>query len=162
MVQNLIRIDDRLIHGQVVVGWGSHLDPEYIILIDDEIASDEMDSELYLMGVPPEYEGRILTIEEGAEFINGLSANVKFIVVIKSPEIACKLYETGLHFDTLNIGGMHSNEGKKEFNRYIYINRSDIDYLKKIKEHGISVTIQDLPGEKMYNIDSLLKSWDNQ
>ena len=50
----LFRIDDRLIHGQVVVGWGQPLELRYIVLVDDEVADSEWEQELYRMGVPPE------------------------------------------------------------------------------------------------------------
>lgn len=158
---NLIRIDDRLIHGQVVVGWASHLNPDYIILIDDDIAADEMDSELYLMGVPPEYEGRCLSIQEGADFINSISADTKFIIVVRSPEVAFKLYKTEFHYQQLNIGGMHSNAGKDEFNRYIYTDSSDLDYLNSLYQCGVQIEIQDLPTEKKYSIEKLLKTRDH-
>ncbi|HEY0972155.1 MAG TPA: PTS sugar transporter subunit IIB, partial [Gemmatimonadales bacterium] len=49
----LFRIDDRLIHGQVVVGWGQPLEIDLIILVDDELADSEWEQELYRMGVPP-------------------------------------------------------------------------------------------------------------
>src|SRR6185369_14914177 len=52
----LYRIDDRLIHGQVVVGWGQPLDIGFIVLVDDEVASSEWEQELYRMGVPPEMD----------------------------------------------------------------------------------------------------------
>jgi PTS system mannose-specific IIB component/fructoselysine and glucoselysine-specific PTS system IIB component len=50
----LYRIDDRLIHGQVVVGWGQPLDLKFIVLVDDTVASSDWEQELYRMGVPPE------------------------------------------------------------------------------------------------------------
>src|SRR5690606_38985448 len=52
----LFRIDDRLIHGQVVVGWGQPLDIGFIVLVDDEVAASDWEQELYRMGVPPDME----------------------------------------------------------------------------------------------------------
>src|ERR1700750_3479150 len=52
----LFRIDDRLIHGQVVVGWGQPLDIDFIVLVDDTVAASEWEQELYRMGVPPEMD----------------------------------------------------------------------------------------------------------
>ncbi len=56
MPVELYRIDDRLIHGQVVVGWGRPLDIRFIVLVDDEVAASEWEQELYRMGVPPEMD----------------------------------------------------------------------------------------------------------
>jgi mannose/fructose/N-acetylgalactosamine-specific phosphotransferase system component IIB len=62
----LFRIDDRLIHGQVVVGWGQPLDLTFIVLVDDEVATSEWEQELYRMGVPPEMEVHFHTVEAAA------------------------------------------------------------------------------------------------
>src|SRR5688572_31808748 len=62
----LFRIDDRLIHGQVVVGWGQPLDLTFIVLVDDEVASSEWEQELYRMGVPPEMQVHFDTVDSAA------------------------------------------------------------------------------------------------
>ena len=67
MAIELFRIDDRLIHGQVVVGWGQPLDLAFIVLVDDEVASSEWEQELYRMGVPPEMDVHFDTVEDAAE-----------------------------------------------------------------------------------------------
>ena len=62
----LYRIDDRLIHGQVVVGWGQPLELRFIVLVDDEVASSEWEQELYRMGVPPEMSVLFYTVADAA------------------------------------------------------------------------------------------------
>lgn len=150
---NLIRIDDRLIHGQVVVGWASRLQPEYLILIDDDIANDDLDKDLYLLGVPEPFKGLALAVEEGVNFLKNCKS---YIVVVKSPAVILDLLRHGLHITKINIGGMHADYGKKEFNRYIYVDEADLSALSQIVEKGIEVIIQDLPGEKEYLIGDLL------
>ena len=71
MAIELFRIDDRLIHGQVVVGWGQPLDLTFIVLVDDEVASSEWEQELYRMGVPPEMDVHFHTVDEAAERLTG-------------------------------------------------------------------------------------------
>lgn len=165
---NLIRIDDRLIHGQVVVGWGSNLNPKYIILVDDDIAIDVFEKELYLMGVPEEYEGLVLSVRECSSFIKKLKNDRDtdgYIIVLKSPEIAYNLYKYGFKFENLNIGGMHSQENKKEFNRFVYVDSNDIKFLKLLVEENnpkINITIQDLPSEKKVDIYKLLEKFENE
>ena len=66
----LNRIDDRLIHGQVVVGWGQPLDVHFIVLVDDAVASSEWEQELYRMGVPPEMEVRFLSVSDAAAHLD--------------------------------------------------------------------------------------------
>ena len=71
MAIELFRIDDRLIHGQVVVGWGQPLDLGFIVLVDDEVASSDWEQELYRMGVPPEMEVYFHTVDEAIEKLPG-------------------------------------------------------------------------------------------
>ncbi len=157
-MDSLIRIDDRLIHGQVVVGWGSKLNPDYIILSDDDIASDETESELYLLGVPFEYEGKVKSFSETVDYINEIK-DKKFIIVVKSPSSILDLIKHGLKIDQLNIGGMHSKEGKREINHYVYINQKDHDDLIDLSKKGIEIYIQDLPGERKYNMKFIIDQW---
>ena len=66
MALELYRIDDRLIHGQVVVGWGQPLDLGFIVLVDDEVAASDWEQELYRMGVPPEMDVYFDAVEAAA------------------------------------------------------------------------------------------------
>jgi len=161
---NLIRIDDRLIHGQVVVGWANHIKPKYIILVDNEIASDIFEKELYLMGVPEEFEGLVFSVRECSSFVKKNKKD-SYIIVIKSPEIAYNLFKFGLEFESLNIGGMHSSEDKEEFNRFVYIDKKDVEYLKLLAEEKspkIDIYIQDLPFEKRVSLNKLLEKFENE
>jgi len=62
----LYRIDDRLIHGQVVVGWGQPLDVSFIVLVDDEVSGSDWEQDLYRMGVPPQLEVIFASVEQAA------------------------------------------------------------------------------------------------
>ena len=157
-MKSLIRIDDRLIHGQVVVGWGSKLDPDYIILSDDDIALDESESELYLLGVPFEYEGEVLCFSETVDFIKE-NQNKKTIVVVKSPSSIINLIKYGLEIVQLNIGGMHSKEGKKEINHYVYINQKEYNDILELSKKGIEIFIQDLPSERKFDMKYITDQW---
>ena len=70
----LNRIDDRLIHGQVVVGWGQPLDVRFIVLVDDLVAASDWEKELYRMGVPPEMEVRFHSASDAAPRLDAWSA----------------------------------------------------------------------------------------
>ncbi|MBN1969014.1 MAG: PTS sugar transporter subunit IIB [Candidatus Delongbacteria bacterium] len=141
----LLRIDDRLIHGQVVVGWANALHPKDIILIDDEIAEDQMEKEIYLLGVPIEYNGVVYSVEEASI---KLKESADFIAVCKSPCEALKLFKSGFHFQELNLGGMHDKNETKMINHYIYLSETDIKNLDTLKNNGVEIFIQDLPNSK--------------
>jgi len=79
----LYRIDDRLIHGQVVVGWGQPLDVAFIVLVDDEVSSSDWEQDLYRMGVPPEIEVVFASVEQAAAQLPAWEADprVGFLLV---------------------------------------------------------------------------------
>ncbi|MDA3886731.1 MAG: PTS sugar transporter subunit IIB [Candidatus Delongbacteria bacterium] len=158
-MNGLIRIDDRLIHGQVVVGWGSRINPDYIILSDDVVASDESESELYLLGVPFEFEGKVKTFSDTVSFIKE-NSNKKFIIVVKSPNSILNLIKYGLEIYQLNIGGMHSKEDKKEINHYVYMNQKEYNDLLELSKKGIKISIQDLPGERKFDMKYITDQWE--
>jgi mannose/fructose/N-acetylgalactosamine-specific phosphotransferase system component IIB len=156
---NLIRVDDRLIHGQVSVGWAPVLRPDYLIIADDAIAADSAEAELYLLGVPFDYKGKVLPVKDTAEFLAGLKS-AKAIVVLKDLSSALRLYESGCEYKILNIGGLHCQEGKKEITHYLFMNPDDIGIIKKISSLGAEISVQDLPGNKAYSLDYVIKKWE--
>lgn len=157
---NIIRVDDRLIHGQVSVGWSSYINPRYMIISDDEIASDKNESELYLLGVPFGFEGKVLSIADTVIFIKSLKKE-RFILVLRSLNDALSLYRSGFEYKQLNLGGLHFSEGKKEINHYLFIDGNDMNILKELNELGIEVFVQDLPANSKYGIDYIYKKWNN-
>ncbi|MFO7809757.1 MAG: PTS sugar transporter subunit IIB, partial [Candidatus Delongbacteria bacterium] len=141
---SLIRVDDRLIHGQVSVGWAPRVCADHMIIADDEIASSEEDSQLFLLGVPFDCAGRALSIKDAAAFIKKHSKE-RYIVVMRSIRAAYELMKAGSEFKELNIGGLHAEENKKEVLHYIFLDKEDIALIKKIERSGVHVYIQDLP-----------------
>jgi mannose/fructose/N-acetylgalactosamine-specific phosphotransferase system component IIB len=118
---NLIRVDDRLIHGQVAVGWCGYIRPRFMIIADDEIAADKNDSELYLTGVPFGCEGRVIAVKDAKSFFTTYNAE-PYILVVRSLEAAVRLLKEGFSYNKLNIGGIHFTEGRKQINNYLFLN----------------------------------------
>ena len=158
---NLIRIDDRLIHGQVSVGWCGYIKPKYMIIADDEIAADKNESELYLTGVPFECDGKVVSTSEAASFIK--SNNVEpYIIVVKSLESALKLLKNGFEYKHLNLGGLHFAEGRKQINHYMFINESEIGILHELASLVPDIYLQDLPANSKYELDYIFNKWKEQ
>ena len=155
---NLIRVDDRLIHGQVSVGWGTRINPEYMIIANDEIASDPGTSELYLLGVPDGVKGAVIRVSEVKNYL-GKAGKASYILVLSSIQDALTLLDSGFGFTELNIGGIHDSEGRKEINHYIFILKEDIDALEELMSRGVKVTVQDLPSNRKYDAEYILNKW---
>jgi len=153
----LIRIDDRLIHGQVTVGWGSYLNPDRIVLVSDEIVQNEWEKELYQNCVPFNIAISILNIDETIDALKKKTFDTERVIILgESPEIFVELVKKGAEFQQINIGGMHYNENKLKILSYVFVSKKDIEDFKYLQEKQIELICQDLPQAKKDNLSDLL------
>ena len=143
----LFRIDDRLIHGQVVVGWGQTLGIGFIVLVDDEVRASDWEQELYRMGVPPQVTVVFASVAEAAAQLAGWSADEqKGIVLTGDVETMAQLVQQAPGaVRSVNVGGVHYREGRKERLRYVYLSEAEAEALQAIAASGAEVTAQDVP-----------------
>ena len=153
----IIRIDDRLIHAQVVIGWGGEIDPDRYLVADDEVAGDEFERELYRDAVPHDKMVSILTVVDACEQImGGVFDKEKLVVLIKSPAEALRMHDLGLEFDEINVGGMHFHEGKKKLLDNVYLDEKDRNELRELVKRGITLEARALPGSTRVIINSMV------
>jgi len=155
----LFRIDDRLIHGQVVLGWAKYLNSRHVILCDDDVANNDWEVELYLSCVPGDIDAKILSIKDTSAYLNnGNSEPEKTIVLIKSPGVLRKIIDMGFLPRDVNLGGMHYVENRKKYLSYIFLSDEDIIDLKVCKSKGSDIYCQDVPNARKYTLEELLKA----
>lgn len=142
----LYRIDDRLIHGQVVVGWGQPLDCTFIVLVDDEVRSSDWEQDLYRMGVPPHIEVIFASVEEAAERLPTWDADSRVgILLVGDIDTATALAAHAKQVRRLNVGGIHHRTGRTERLRYVYLTDEEAQKLRRLAGSGVEVTAQDVP-----------------
>jgi PTS system mannose-specific IIB component/fructoselysine and glucoselysine-specific PTS system IIB component len=153
----LARVDDRLIHGQVVHGWGRPLRATLFALVSDELSADPERGELYLVAVPDEAQGRVLSVAEalGATF-RAETERERTIVLFADVATARRAIEGGFPVAALNLGGLHHAPGKHEILPYVYLSAADRTDLRAIDARGVSVAAQDLPGNPTHGLASLV------
>ena len=142
----LHRIDDRLIHGQVVVGWGQPLNVSFIVLVDDEVRSSDWEQDLYRMGVPPSIEVRFASVEEAAQALPAWEADPRVgILLVADIDTAVALAERAPQVRRLNIGGVHHRTGRTERLRFVYLTDDEARKLRALAARGVDVTAHDVP-----------------
>lgn len=142
----LYRIDDRLIHGQVVVGWGQRLNVEFIVLVDDVVRASPWEQELYRMGVPPNIEVITVSKSEAAARLPEWDADSRVgIVVAGDIATLASLTENCHQVKRINVGGVHQRPGRSERLRFVYLSDAEADELKRLAARGIEITAQDVP-----------------
>ncbi|MCP4291451.1 MAG: PTS sugar transporter subunit IIB [bacterium] len=149
----LARIDDRLIHGQVTVGWATHLKPHRILLANNEIAADAWQSQVYASSVSPEVQVSILSMAEATSFLNTPEAQAeKILLLTGSPAEMAGLANQGAPLEVVNVGGLHFGPGKKEMHPFVYLGQQDFRPLRQILNKGIRLSAQQVPGGLEHNI----------
>jgi D-glucosaminate PTS system EIIB component len=143
----LCRIDDRLIHGQVVVGWGRALGIDLIILVDDQVAASSWEQELYRMAVAPEIEVRFVTVAQASTELAAWQSNGKRGLLLTGDlESMATLHGSSpgiVH--KINLGGIHHRAGRRERLPFVYLTDQELRRLQELEAGGAVITAQDLP-----------------
>jgi len=149
----LFRIDDRLIHGQVVEAWVPHLKTDEIVVVSDEIASDEMRRAIMRFSTPEGVGLKILRIEDAFEYLNGAPSSGNILVLLPGLKEAADMISKGLKIRSLNIGGMHYSAGKNfSIGKAIFLSEEDRGYLKFISGAGVELEGRGVPTDKPINL----------
>ncbi len=157
MAVELYRIDDRLIHGQVVVGWGQPLNIELLVLVDDVVATSEWEQELYRMAVPPEMEIRFESVESAARANDEYAADKRrSIFVIADIASMQRLISLAPAIRRVNVGGIHHRAGRQQKLRYVFLSPEEEGMLHELSTKGVEVTAQDVPSARVVPIDELV------
>jgi PTS system mannose-specific IIB component/fructoselysine and glucoselysine-specific PTS system IIB component len=159
----LFRIDDRLIHGQVVVGWGQPLDLTFIVLVDDEVASSEWEQELYRMGVPPEMDVYFDTVESAAEKLADYQRDARRGALLTGDiETMARLVELTGAVSHVNLGGIHHRTGRTQRLRYIFLAPDEEVALRGLAARGVEVSAQDVPAARPLALQEVLSGEGNR
>jgi PTS system mannose-specific IIB component/fructoselysine and glucoselysine-specific PTS system IIB component len=159
----LYRIDDRLIHGQVVVGWGRPLDIRFVVLVDDEVASSEWEQELYRMGVPPEMDVYFYSVDEAIAAHTQHAGERRPGILLTGDIATMRRLVDGVRaaspehpIAAVNLGGLHHRVGRVQRMRYVFLTDDEERALRDLAGRGVSVTAQDVPSARAVPLDELL------
>jgi PTS system mannose-specific IIB component/fructoselysine and glucoselysine-specific PTS system IIB component len=143
----LCRIDDRLIHGQVVVGWGRALGINLIVLVDDQVAASSWEQELYRMAVTPEIDVRFVTVAQASTEMAGWQSNGKRGLLLTGDlETMAALHAASPEIvHRINLGGIHHRAGRRERLPFVYLTDQELRKLQELETDGAVITAQDLP-----------------
>ncbi len=157
-----VRIDDRLIHGQVVVGWRSVLKPERILLCSDEVANSDWQRTIYLSAVPEEIQASVLTLEDTVEaLLQKKFGQERILLLVDTPKTIVQLVENGVGINQVNVGGMHFRPGKNQISLFIFVDQDDIDQFRILYEKGIELEGRDVPTRTPVDIAKVLNFYED-
>jgi len=141
----LHRIDDRLIHGQVVVAWGQRLNPKRIWVVDDASAANDWEREL-LASAAPGVDVRVITVADAAAaHAEEDAATGGAFLLVRSLPAALALVEAGARVAAFNVGGLHYAPGKERLGEYVYLDDRDREAARALLRAGVELYVQDIP-----------------
>jgi mannose/fructose/N-acetylgalactosamine-specific phosphotransferase system component IIB len=156
----LFRVDERLIHGQVVVGWGGPMHADRIVVVDDDLAASAWEQELYCLGVPPEIEARFASVADArSHFALWAGDGHRTIVLVRDVSTARRMADDGLLRGLeVNLGGVHHAAGRTALLPYLHLTPGEMDALREIGASGAEVSARDLPGARRVPLEELARA----
>ncbi len=144
-----IRIDERLIHGQVATMWCNYLAVDRIMVVNDKANGSEFEKKMLRMATPTTIQLSVLTIEKAIDRIqNGQYDNEVVLMIIKSTKDALAMHENGYEFSSLNIGNISKKDDNpiQIFNG-VYLNEVDQKVIKRLKEKNVEISSRMVPND---------------
>lgn len=157
-MENLVltRIDDRLIHGQVMTAWIKQKNAVQVVVADDEVAENEFMINVLEMAVPDEIAIGIFNRDGAVEFMKqGLEAPT--ILLVKGPEILNYMVDHGIEIDEIDVGGMGAKEGRSVLYKNISTNPEENKNFLDLIQKGVNVFVQVMPQDKQVNVAEYIK-----
>ena len=152
----LVRIDDRLIHGQVALGWTRSKGIESILAVDNETAKDSFRVSLLKMATPTGVQSFIVDEDTTIEKINkGSFEKKKTMLLVKSPKTLLNLINKGLSIDEVNVGNLRNEAGTKLLN-YVYATDEEVAAFKEMRNKSVSFFAQSLPDQQAVDFNSII------
>ncbi|AQM60100.1 PTS system mannose/fructose/N-acetylgalactosamine-transporter subunit IIB [Clostridium baratii] len=152
-----IRIDDRLIHGQVAARWSTGLGASRIMVANDQVAADEMQKGILRMVAPPGIATSIISKEKAAtNILAGKYANQKVLLVLKSPKDALDLMDRGLEIKEINVGNMAKRDNTVQIKKSLSITKEEFENFKELMNRGVRLTARMVPDESEVLLENFL------
>ena len=159
MSLRLVRIDDRLIHGQVVAGWLRALGAQRIVIVDDASARDEFLREVLTLAAPQGVPVEVHGVAEGAARLIALAATAEPVIVLaRTPRTVLALRLAGVPIEVVDLGGMGSGPGRRRLHRTISVSPDELRELRELEQLGTRIEVQIVADDRPIPFRSLDRS----
>ncbi|HEY3933706.1 MAG TPA: PTS sugar transporter subunit IIB [Gemmatimonadales bacterium] len=159
MPLRLFRVDDRLVHGQVVLGWGRPLAARFIVLVDDAVRQSAWEQDLYRMAVPDDVSIIFASAAEAVSHLAEWNADPRPGMLLTADLATMAVLHDAAPgvVREINLGGLHHRPGRAERLRYVYLAAPDEALLRRLAHDGARIVAQDLPTAAAIDLETLLR-----
>ena len=157
MPLDLLRIDERLIHGQVLAGWGARLGIDFYVVADDALAASPWEQELWASALGDELQAEFLSVAEaGMRFADLDKRSDRGALLTRGTAQMRALAERGcLDGRRVNVGGVHDGPGRRKILDYVYLSETEMEDLRAIAAHACSVSARELPTAPEISLEAM-------
>lgn len=146
------RIDNRLVHGQVIETWIPFTNAKRLVVANNELAKDVVQQDIMSLAIPHGVKANFVSVEEVADFLQKLKLRVgksDVLVLFANCLDARKAYDAGLDFGLINVGNLHYGPGKKQLCAHVALSSADTDCLEYFQDHGVELDFRCIPSENI-------------
>lgn len=152
----LIRIDDRLIHGQVVTQWIKDTNGNRILIVDDKLVNDRMMMRILKAAAPPGVKVEVMTVADAEkELKQDAVPGENIVILVKVPKVLEALIDAGIPMQKIVLGGMGLTPQRKKFNKNVAATEEEVECMKRIVAKGVPMEFQLVPAERAINVEKL-------
>jgi mannose/fructose/N-acetylgalactosamine-specific phosphotransferase system component IIB len=155
----MVRVDDRLVHGQVVVGWTRTLGVNHLVVADDAAAGNSMQRSLLKLAVPAGVRLSVLGVEEAARQLQaGSFGEDTILLLLRGPQTLLQLLQAGFSLEKVNVGNVRMAEGKVRLTREVHANAEELAAWKSIDSLGVKLEAQWVPDQPRTLLNPIIKA----
>lgn len=159
----LVRIDSRLIHGQVITKWLKISGANRVIIVDDELANDDFMSIIYTTAAPKDVGVEIKSVDKAyEEWCKDQFGEGSLLILFKDIDSCHRLQQLGFTFNEIQIGGLPSAPAKVVILRAVSLDDNDVTQLKEMQQNGTEINIHIIPEEPSMDFQSIIRKFDKK
>ncbi|WP_414839760.1 mannose/fructose/sorbose PTS transporter subunit IIA [Carnobacterium sp. TMP28] len=159
----LVRVDSRLLHGQVATAWTKSTQPNRIIVVSDIVSKDVLRKKLIEQAAPPGVKANVITINKMIEISKDPRfGTTKALILFENPTDVVRAVEGGVDFKEINVGSMAHSVGKVVVNNVLSMSKEDVEAFNQLKQKGVKFDVRKVPNDSGSNMEDILKKAKNE
>ena len=154
----LVRVDTRLLHGQVATTWTKMTGPDRIIVVSDDVSKDQLRKTMIVQAAPPGVKVHVVPVQKIIDVAKDPRFGAtKAMLLFETPQDLLRAVEGGVDVKKVNLGSMAHSVGKVVVTNAIAMGEDDVDTLEKLAGHGIEFDVRKVPADSAEPFDAIMK-----
>ena len=159
----LVRVDSRLLHGQVATAWTKSVLPNRIIIVSDAVAKDDLRKRLIEQAAPPGVKANVVPIDKMIEITKDPRfGGTKALLLFENPQDVIRVMDGGVEIKEVNVGSMAHSVGKVVVSKVLSMGPEDVKAFEEMKQRGVKFDVRKVPNDSGANMSEIIKKAKNE